>query len=95
VPGWGAIAVTHQPIGNIEGFAAAFEQFFALRNAHSLSAKPAQMIPAYTQHLDVGLLPCLMNDYARFLYPLKPQTNTERRDTQWSGLRCVRYSSTS
>jgi glycosyltransferase involved in cell wall biosynthesis len=48
-----------------------FEQLRARRNVHMLGAKPGDAVPAYLAHLDVGLLPYLLDGPARFCYPLK------------------------
>lgn len=40
-------------------------------NVHFLGGKPVDILPAYTQHLDVGILNYRMNDYTKYIYPLK------------------------
>jgi glycosyltransferase involved in cell wall biosynthesis len=40
-------------------------------NVHLLGCKPVTQLPAYTQHLDVGMLCYEVNDYTKFIYPQK------------------------
>jgi len=40
-------------------------------NVHFLSARPTSELGAYPQHLDVCIMPYVLNDYARYGYPLK------------------------
>ncbi len=50
------------------------EPFDALRrlpNVHLLGARPIAELPSYTQHFDVGLMPYDVNDYTKYIYPLK------------------------
>jgi hypothetical protein len=42
-----------------------------LPNVYILGPKPIQELPAYTQHLDVCMLCYEVNDYTKFIYPLK------------------------
>jgi glycosyltransferase involved in cell wall biosynthesis len=41
------------------------------RNVYMLGGKPVNELPAYTQHLDVCTMCYEMNDYTKFIYPLK------------------------
>ena len=41
------------------------------RNVHMLPGKPAQILPAYVQHCDVCILPYRVDDYTKYIYPLK------------------------
>src|SRR5262249_27620893 len=40
-------------------------------NVYFLGAKPVGALPAYAQHLDVCMLCYEVNDYTKFIYPLK------------------------
>ncbi|MBN1422520.1 MAG: oligosaccharide flippase family protein [Planctomycetes bacterium] len=43
----------------------------ALPNVHFLGAKSAEELPAYVQHVDVAMLCYAVNDYTKYIYPLK------------------------
>lgn len=47
------------------------EKMAQYSNVYFLSYKPVEALPAYTQHLDVCTLCYEMNDYTKFIYPLK------------------------
>jgi glycosyltransferase involved in cell wall biosynthesis len=40
-------------------------------NVYFLGAKPVEALPAYVQHMDVCMLCYAVNDYTKFIYPLK------------------------
>ena len=40
-------------------------------NVHVLPGRPTRELAAYPQHLDVCIMPYVLNDYARYGYPLK------------------------
>jgi glycosyltransferase involved in cell wall biosynthesis len=42
-----------------------------LSNVHLLGARPVWDLPAYTRHLDVGIMPYDVDGYTKFIYPLK------------------------
>jgi glycosyltransferase involved in cell wall biosynthesis len=42
-----------------------------MSNVYFLGQKPVERLPAYTQHLDVCTMCYSMNDYTKFIYPLK------------------------
>lgn len=42
-----------------------------LPNVYFTGLKPVFELPAYTQHLDVCILPYLLNAYTKYIYPLK------------------------
>lgn len=42
-----------------------------LPNIHLFGPKLPEVLPAYVQHLDVGLLPYRLTDYTKYIYPLK------------------------
>lgn len=51
--------------------AQAIDKLLQLPNVHFLGGKPVHALPAYTQHLDVCMMPYKLNDYTKFIYPLK------------------------
>ncbi len=60
-------------IGPIEhvGESDVIRELRACRNVHLLGAKPVGKLPAYVQHLDACMLCYAVNDYTKFIYPLK------------------------
>jgi hypothetical protein len=44
-----------------------------LPNVHFLGSKPSSEMPRYVQHLDVGIMPYVLDDYATYGSPLKLQ----------------------
>jgi len=42
-----------------------------LSNVHSLGHRPYEALPDYLRGMDVGLLPTLLNDYTRSMFPMK------------------------
>jgi glycosyltransferase involved in cell wall biosynthesis len=59
------------PRGHLGADAPLVEHLARLGNVHMLGGKPVDELPAYTQHLDVCLLCYKVNDYTKFIYPLK------------------------
>lgn len=59
------------PIGFLGEDASRCEELFRLENVFYLGAKPISSLPAYTQHIDVCLLCYVVNDYTKYIYPLK------------------------
>lgn len=59
------------PRGYLGANAAVVEKIAALPNVYFLGNKPVEMVCAYPQHMDVCLLPYAMNDYTKYIYPLK------------------------
>ena len=57
--------------GDLREQAEWFKRFSRLPNTYLLGGKPVGMLPAYTQHLDVCMLCYNVNDYTKFIYPLK------------------------
>lgn len=47
------------------------DQLSKLPNVHFLGHKPTEIACAYPQHMDVCVLPYKMNDYTKYIYPLK------------------------
>lgn len=43
----------------------------ALPNVHFLGGRPYEMLPAYVQHADIGLIPFECNELTKCIYPLK------------------------
>lgn len=68
-PGWHFTFIG--PNENVVGAEAALAELQALPNVHFLGLKPAVRLPGYTQHLDVCLLCYHVNDYTKFISPLK------------------------
>ena len=54
-----------------------------LPNVHFLGAKPVSELPSYTQHMDVCMLCYKVDDYTKFIYPLK------LHESLATGLPCV------
>jgi glycosyltransferase involved in cell wall biosynthesis len=58
-------------VGNLRTDGLLVDQLLKLRNVHFLGHKPREIACAYPQHMDVCLLPYQMNDYTKYIYPLK------------------------
>ena len=54
-----------------------------LPNVHFLGAKPVSELPSYSQHMDVCMLCYKVDDYTKFIYPLK------LHESLATGLPCV------
>ena len=59
------------PKGNLGMDATLVDQLSELQNVHFLGHKPIETACAYPQHMDVCLLPYKVNDYTKYIYPLK------------------------
>ena len=59
------------PKGNLGMDATLVDQLSELENVHFLGHKPIEIASAYPQHMDVCLLPYKVNDYTKYIYPLK------------------------
>lgn len=59
------------PIVHPDRIGGILQQLRAEPNVHLLGNKNVRELPAYTQHLDVGLLCYRVNDYTNCIYPLK------------------------
>jgi glycosyltransferase involved in cell wall biosynthesis len=68
-PEWSFVLVG--PRGNLGGQRELIHKLSSMPNVHLLGGKPVSALPAYTQHLDVCLLCYKVNDYTKFIYPLK------------------------
>lgn len=43
----------------------------ALPNVHILGGRPYKSLPGYLKAFDIAILPCLINDYTRSMFPMK------------------------
>ena len=59
------------PKGHLGVDATLVDQLSELQNVYFLGNKPMEMVCAYSQHMDVCLLPYVFNDYTQHIYPLK------------------------
>ncbi len=59
------------PVGNMAGKETMLAELKAQPNVIFLGGKPANELPAYVQHLDVCLMCYELNDYTKYIYPLK------------------------
>jgi len=68
-PQWSFVFVG--PIGFLGGNGLLLQQLQTMRNVFFLGYKSVNLLPAYTQHMDVCTLCYEANDYTKFIYPLK------------------------
>jgi len=68
-PGWSFVFVG--PTGQMGERASQKDAIFARANVYYLGHRPIQQIPAYTQHMDVGMLCYHIDAYTRYIFPLK------------------------
>jgi len=68
-PEWSLVLVG--PKGNLGDDAPFVEQLAAMRNVYFLGHKQAHLVCAYPQYMDVCVLPYKVNDYTKYIYPLK------------------------
>ncbi|MBS0366452.1 MAG: glycosyltransferase [Proteobacteria bacterium] len=68
-PQWSWVLVG--PVGFIGDKAPVMANLSAMPNVHFLGRRPLTQLPAYTQHLDVCLMPYTLTDYTNFINPLK------------------------
>jgi glycosyltransferase involved in cell wall biosynthesis len=59
------------PLASLGGARAWVEQLSSMPNVYFLGEKNVGELPAYTQHLDVCTMGYVLNDYTKFIYPLK------------------------
>lgn len=59
------------PVLNISGKEQDVNALKALPNVYLLGVKPTGSLPAYIQHLDVCLMCYAVNEYTKYIYPLK------------------------
>src|SRR5205823_2222442 len=67
--GWSFVLVG--PQDGMGDRAGVLQQLAQLPNVYLLGGKPVSVLPAYTQYLDVCMLCYEVNDYTKFIYPLK------------------------
>ena len=67
--GWSFVLVGPQE--SLGDHAVLVQQLAHMPNVYLLGSKAASVLPAYTQHLDVCMLCYEVNDYTKFIYPLK------------------------
>lgn len=68
-PEWSLVLVG--PRGYLGADADLVKKISALRNVYLLGNKLVAAVCAYPQHMDVCLLPYAMNNYTKYIYPLK------------------------
>jgi glycosyltransferase involved in cell wall biosynthesis len=59
------------PQGRDGQLAASIQRLSQMPNVYFLGGKPVDVLPAYVQHMDVCMLCYEVNEYTRFIYPLK------------------------
>lgn len=59
------------PLSNLGEHAGLVQELSHMANVYFLGGKPVSRLPAYTQHFDVCMLCYAINDYTKFIYPLK------------------------
>jgi glycosyltransferase involved in cell wall biosynthesis len=59
------------PQGNLGEHATSVQRLSQMPNVYLLGGKPVDALPAYVQHLDVCMLCYEVNEYTKFIYPLK------------------------
>ncbi len=67
--GWSFVLVG--PLPDKEPLASQVREIGRLPNVHLLGPKPVSALPAYVQHLDVCLLCYVVDDYTKYIYPMK------------------------
>ena len=68
-PEWSFVFVG--PKGPHPDIDAMLDKMSLLPNVHFLGGKPTKSLGAYPQHFDVCLMPYVIDDYTRYVYPLK------------------------
>jgi glycosyltransferase involved in cell wall biosynthesis len=68
-PDWSLVMVG--PMGNVSGKEQTLADLRALPNVHFLGTKRLDALPGYVQHMDVCLMCYEINDYTKYIYPLK------------------------
>jgi glycosyltransferase involved in cell wall biosynthesis len=59
------------PVGNVQGKEHLIAELSTLPNVHFLGLKAVDELASYGQYLDVCLMCYELNDYTRYIYPLK------------------------
>ena len=68
-PQWSIVLVG--PVGYLGSRAADYRQLCARPNVYTMGPRPLQQLPAYMQHMDVCMLCYRLDDYTKYIYPLK------------------------
>jgi glycosyltransferase involved in cell wall biosynthesis len=68
-PEWSFVLVG--PVMNVSGKELTMEELYRAPNVHFLGGKPAPALASYVQHFDVCMMCYDVNDYTRYIYPLK------------------------
>ena len=68
-PGWSFVFVG--PRGNVSGQESLLAELERLPNVYLIGGRSVAELPAYVQHFDAGMLCYVVNDYTKFIYPLK------------------------
>jgi glycosyltransferase involved in cell wall biosynthesis len=68
-PRWSFVLIG--PRVNLRDAQSSADALFARPNVYLVGKKTVRELPAYTQHLDVCTMCYVMNDYTKFIYPLK------------------------
>ena len=68
-PQWSFVLVG--PVMNVAGKEQLIAMLKQMPNVHFLGGKPAPALPSYVQHFDVCLMCYDVDDYTRYIYPLK------------------------
>jgi len=68
-PEWSFVFVGHMLAhGEVQGLV---PELSRRKNIHLLGSRSTELIPDYVQHLDVCIMPYKINDYTKYIYPLK------------------------
>ena len=68
-PEWSFVFVgPKRHLGSIENVVAAFE---CMENVYFIGSRPIESLPGYVQHMDVCTLCYLMDDYTKYIFPMK------------------------
>jgi glycosyltransferase involved in cell wall biosynthesis len=68
-PGWSFVFVG--PVKEDPETQTAVRSLARRPNVHFLGCKPVDQLPTYPQHFDVCIMPYRVNEYTRYIYPLK------------------------
>jgi glycosyltransferase involved in cell wall biosynthesis len=68
-PDWSFVLVG--PVRHLAEDEEPFSHLRRLPNVHCIGERAVSALPGYAQHFDVGIMPYDLNDYTRYIYPLK------------------------
>jgi hypothetical protein len=68
-PEWSFVFVG--PNGTLGDDAILLQQISQKKNVYLLGERPIKKLPSYMQHMDVNILCYKVNDYTKFIYPMK------------------------